>query len=801
MQNGKELHEKNLSAAVQKSWNGSFASTALAALAVERKELMAKNERQTSSKISKFSQGKDMLSFETMIYENFSGEQLEEIKEILEPSFALLPSNQREGVLILSSNSLLNVLFALSKFRERMISPWDCGRFIAPFDMVGSKFSGVQTIYSGNPTNRGGACMYTSKTENGVRVITRGEMSYQTSNAWRFSLVPQKRNDSIEINLVWTEENKETKKQWKMPNDGGAVVQHRFSDDPSRNQLIVFSSLRLPRMDENKSDQKNEKRGETGRPRVELVHPTIPPKTVQNSTFISRETKSPPANPAARTNLIYTSKGRQAIKAKLDRIHFSEIQFEHLPLGEVLKSLRDESKKMDPDHLGINFLFNPHPNSPVAPTNDPKAAVIPPASSAPVDLDEITIHINPALKDLRLADVLDAIVQVANKPLQYTILDYGVCFSPKVAEDTAFYSRIFRVKPKTFLQALESVTGSNIGVQNSTGGGGGGGQGGAARNSVSSVSKTNLQTKVNQLVKAYFTAAGVDFGATTAADGDRIVAPNGKALFFNDRTGLLMVKASLPDLEIIQTAIEVLTAEPPQVTIETKFAEINEPASRTIDWEQLLSGSDARMITNSDSGFKLLDGLTNWPKAFPTHSLANSITRNFTTILTEKQFETVLQQIQNQAGTDVLTSPNATTLSGRRVQVSVEDEVNVRARASATEITLKTGPSLDIIPLVSDDGYSIQMPVIATVQEILQEKRGVLRKKISTAKIRQMSTTANVYDGQTLVLGELTNGKNPGSQRLLFVFVTAKIIDSKGERLHTEFPLATNSVPKQPDQK
>ncbi|MEO7675813.1 MAG: hypothetical protein ABIV39_03495, partial [Verrucomicrobiota bacterium] len=180
-------------------------------------------------------------------------------------------------------------------------------------------------------------------------------------------------------------------------------------------------------------------------------------------------------NPEARTNRIYTTLGRQTIKSKLDRIRFPEVVYEGLPLGEVLKSLRDESKKRDPEQKGINFMFNPHSSAPSAPVSasplgDPTAAVFTPAPAPPVDLNNITISITPALNDMRLADVLDAIVQVADQAIDYKIEDYAIVFGPKAPESVTFYTRQFKVNPNTFLQGLESVSALSISIQSSSGG-------------------------------------------------------------------------------------------------------------------------------------------------------------------------------------------------------------------------------------------------------------------------------------------------------------------------------------------
>ena len=65
----------------------------------------------------------------------------------------------------------------------------------------------------------------------------------------------------------------------------------------------------------------------------------------------------PVANPVASTNLVHTSKGRQAIISKLDRIVLDEVEFDGLPLSEVVTFLHREARERDPEGEGINLLI------------------------------------------------------------------------------------------------------------------------------------------------------------------------------------------------------------------------------------------------------------------------------------------------------------------------------------------------------------------------------------------------------------------------------------------------------------
>src|SRR5262249_14198595 len=120
-----------------------------------------------------------------------------------------------------------------------------------------------------------------------------------------------------------------------------------------------------------------------------------------------------------------------------------------------------------------------------APAIDPATGL--PVAAAPTttegqDVNSVTITINPALVDIRLADLLDAIVTVYNHPIKYSILDYAIVFSLKGPEDPDLHIRTFKVDPNTFYQGLQSVSGLDFGslVSSSSSSGGSGGGGGSS---------------------------------------------------------------------------------------------------------------------------------------------------------------------------------------------------------------------------------------------------------------------------------------------------------------------------------
>jgi type II secretory pathway component GspD/PulD (secretin) len=60
----------------------------------------------------------------------------------------------------------------------------------------------------------------------------------------------------------------------------------------------------------------------------------------------------------------------------------------------------------------------------------------------------------------------------------------------------------------------------------------------------------------------------------------------GKSVFFNDRKGILWVRATSEELDLIEQIIRVLNVAPPQINIKTKFTEISQNDNRALgfDW-------------------------------------------------------------------------------------------------------------------------------------------------------------------------------------------------------------------------
>jgi general secretion pathway protein D len=188
---------------------------------------------------------------------------------------------------------------------------------------------------------------------------------------------------------------------------------------------------------------------------------------------------------------------------------------------------------------------------------------------------------------------------------------------------------------------------------------------------------------------------------------------------------------------------------------------------------------------------------------------------------------------------------SATVCAGLAAATSANAQNNTftPGTSAITPITqsIETGPILDVVPYVLADGYTINLALIPsdtefggyanpTLPQLSAGQVGNLNVTIlptvyPTFTVRQLVTTVNVWDNQTVVLGGLITssvnstkntvpiiGNVPLVGRLfqsqskqtvkdnLMIFVTATIVDPSGQRVHSDddLPFALSTVPVQP---
>ena len=149
---------------------------------------------------------------------------------------------------------------------------------------------------------------------------------------------------------------------------------------------------------------------------------------------------------------------------------------------------------------------------------------------------------------------------------------------------------------------------------------------------------------------------------------------------------------------------------------------------------------------------------------------------------------------------------------------------------------VEIGPVLDVIPVVLSDGYTINLTLIPSLTEFAGYDPSPTIPGVNVAgvvqvptilphfTVRQVISTVNIWDNQTVVLGGLisstvqsTKDKVPmlgdlplvgrlfqsqtktSVKKNLMVFVTATMVDPAGNRVHSddELPFAQSTIPPQ----
>jgi beta-lactamase regulating signal transducer with metallopeptidase domain len=252
-------------------------------------------------------------------------------------------------------------------------------------------------------------------------------------------------------------------------------------------------------------------------------------------------------NTEERTTVASMSNARREIYRRLSRIRFGLIMYSSETLKRVVEDLNVKAKMADPEGRGINLIINSTVGE--GPASTPSA---PTASS----LDTVRIHIDPPLRNIRLVDLLNAIVKTADQKIKYSVEDNAVVFSPRYSEPAPLYVRTFKIDPDTFSRELRRVAASSA----------------TSRDAGKAIGLT--QPTVSQLAVQYFSCLGVDFQAGP------------KSLLFNDREGTLIVRATLQDLDVIEAAVQALNVSAPQENIRSKSVEAsqNDSGALGFDW-------------------------------------------------------------------------------------------------------------------------------------------------------------------------------------------------------------------------
>ena len=129
-----------------------------------------------------------------------------------------------------------------------------------------------------------------------------------------------------------------------------------------------------------------------------------------------------------------------------------------------------------------------------------------------------------------MLDALKAVTSGASRPIHFSIQEDGIIFSEGASNAVMLFSRTFKVGACVFTEASRNVPG--------------------------------LQTNsVAAMARSLFSKLGVDLKPP-------------ESVFYNDRRGLLFVRATMQDLDTIEKAIQALNQAASQIHIKARFLEV-----------------------------------------------------------------------------------------------------------------------------------------------------------------------------------------------------------------------------------
>ena len=465
--------------------------------------------------------------------------------------------------------------------------------------------------------------------------------------------------------------------------------------------------------------------------------------------------------------------GPTPLLQKLDRIVISNVNFTDQPLNRVvntLSAISEEFDNTDTGPRGVNLvLLDPNRTNPT---------------------------VNITLRNLSLKRILDFIVDSVG--FQYEIQEDAVVLRPG-GENRNLNTEVFPVSRSTVIR----MTGIS------------GGASGSSFNSDPFATESGTSSPASGIasdavtIRNFLQQAGVDFngseGSTLAYDGSAMI-----------------VTQSTRNLERIRNILNRYT-DVKQVEIEAKFLEVQEGTLEELgfDWTATSRGfnlenktgeayqSSVRSLADTSSPSNvasaiLIDGIEverisppDIPGGVPLGVGSVPFTNVFGSI-GSMDLDVTVRALSQTSGSDLLSAPKVTVLSGNRAEINVSQEFRYPTRytdaesnvgnssgsidggAAGVTITPGTpedfetrniGVELSVTPIVEEDDYSITLELNPRVTEFegFVEYGGpsVALTSNRTVKVpsgfyqpifavREVSTKVTIWDGATVVMGGLT---------------------------------------------
>ncbi len=295
--------------------------------------------------------------------------------------------------------------------------------------------------------------------------------------------------------------------------------------------------------------------------------------------------------------------------------------------------------------------------------------------------------------------------------------------------------------------------------------------------------KYNMRVKILNIFLVFIMAVSVSVSSQENSDILNLLSSEGKILFGNEPNSLLVIDYP-ENISRVDQYLDMVDVSPQQVIIEARVVEaaLGGEHSLGVNWTIFADkGSLDAGQTNIFSS-AIGDGLqqqipfknTEYPPGATTTTTENP----FTLTIFDENINVVIQALENQLDTTILSAPSVTTVNNREAEIKIiekipwaEPEVTTLGE-SATAINVtwtvnfeEVGITLTVTPTISEDG-NISMILEPEISEHTKDLTLTVISgdqeidyTVPFVDLRAASTKVVVGNGQTLIIGGLINTK------------------------------------------
>ena len=236
-----------------------------------------------------------------------------------------------------------------------------------------------------------------------------------------------------------------------------------------------------------------------------------------------------------------------------------------------------------------------------------------------------------------------------------------------------------------------------------------------------------------------------------------------------ERTNSIIVYDTESKIEQMANALTELDVETLQIMITAKLVVVNSELARElgVDWtatmgSATLTPGTATASTGATAGSSRISGaIRSFPNGKGTSPAVGNASTAITASLLDNNLQIAISNLMGDASTEVLASPQVSTLDNTEAQVFMGDKVSIRVIDDSGESSTKmveTGIKLTVTPHVSGDNR-ILLDLHPENNSYGYDEKGEV--VIST---QEAKTKVVVADGETVVIGGLTRNENTESE-------------------------------------